>query len=133
MNLTGTDIEQDIYDLLKGSSLESTISGTIYKSGMRPLNSSNEDAVITFLAGLSNQIQTGVVNLNIYIPNIIVDGQSMKNTSRCKTIEAEIKNWLDSLVNIKYEIKLDKTIKVFEEPDIQQHFINTRLNFKLLI
>ena len=132
MNLTGSEIEQDIYNLLKGSSIETIISGSVYKSGLRPINSNLEDAIVTFLAGISNQIQTGVVNLNIYVPDIILNGQNVKNTARIETIEAEIKTWFETLVNIKYEIKLDSTIKVFEEPDIQQHFINTRLNFKLL-
>lgn len=131
MNLTGTDIEQDFYNMLKGSSLESAISGNIYKSGMRPLNADKEDVVITFLSGLSDQVQKGIMIINAYVPDIAQSG--LKNTSRIKSLEAEIKNWLYSFENNRYEISLNKTIQVFAEPEINQHFINTRLNFKLLI
>lgn len=130
MNLTSTDIEEDYYNLLKGSSFEMAISGKIYKSGMRPIGSKKEDVVISFLAGLSNQIQTGVVIINTYIPD---NTQGLKDTARCKTLEAEIKSWIASIINQKYKVKLEKTIQVFAEPDIHQHFISTRLNFKLLI
>ncbi len=133
MNLSSSDIEQDIYDMLKGSGLEAAISGSIYKSGMRPFNSSSQDVVITFLSGLSNQIQRGIVNVNVYVPNTLIDDRYYKNTITCKLFETELKNWLETLESDKYLIKLDKTLQVFAEPKINQHFINARLNFKLLI
>jgi hypothetical protein len=133
MNLTSSEIEQDIYDLLKDSNLESAISGKIYKSGMRPFNSELEDIVVTFISGLSNQIQIGIVNVNTYIPDIILDGNSLKNTARIKVLETEIKTWLSGIVSSKYKLELDRTIQAFPEPDIKQHFINARLSFKLLI
>jgi len=130
MNLTGTDIEQDFYNLLRGGSLDNVLSGSIYKSGMRPLGSTQEDVVISFLSGVSNQVQTGIVIINTYVPN---QANGLKNTNRVKELETEINNWIALFNNQKYEIELDKTIQVFAEPDINQHFISTRLRFKLLI
>lgn len=132
MNLTSSDIEQDFYDLLKGSSIETAISGKIYKSGMRPFNSQLEDIVITFLAGISNQVQSGVVLINTYVPNILIEGNSIKDTARCKALEALIKEWISLFSSTDYIIELNRTIQVFEEAEIQQHFINTRISFKIL-
>ena len=133
MNLTSSDIEQGIFDLLQDTDLQALITGSIYKSGMRPFNSKSEDIVVTFLSGLSNQIQVGIVNINTYVPNIAINGIDVKNTARCKEIETEIKNWLSELSDIDYKIELDRTIQVFEQAEINQHFINTRIKFKLLI
>lgn len=133
MNLTSSEIEQDIYDLLNNSNLESAISGKIYKSGMRPFNSELEDIVVTFISGLSNQIQTGIVNVNSYVPDIILNGFPLKNTARIKVLETEIKAWLSGITSTKHKLELDRTIQVFPEPEIKQHFINARLSFKLLI
>lgn len=130
MSLTGTDIEQVFYNFLKGGSLETAISGKIYKSGMRPIGSTNEDVVIVFLSGFSTQIQDGIVVINTYVADT-KDG--LKNTSRIKSLETVIKTWIDSFVDVNYKIELERTIKVFAEPDISQHFISTRISFKTLI
>ena len=89
--LSSTDIEQVVYDLLKGSGLESAISGKIYKSEMRPFNSTNEDVVITFLSGLISQVQAGIVVINTYVPDTLIDGHGYKATTRCKELEVYIK------------------------------------------
>ena len=133
MSLTSTDIEQAIFDLFLGTDIESEISGKIYKSGMRPFNSDQEDIVITFISGIGSQIQLGIVNVNIYVTDILLNGIPIKNTARIKELETEIKAWLSSLTDTTYKIELDRTIQVFPEPEIKQHFINTRLSFKLLI
>ena len=132
MSLTSSDIEQDVYDLIQLSSLKTSISGKIYKSGMRPPNSKLEDVVITFLAGLGNQLQTGVVNVNTYVNNVVLDGIHVKDTIRIKALETIIKSWISGIINQKYEFELDKTMQVYEVPEISQHFINTRLKFKLI-
>lgn len=131
MNLTSSEIEQDFYLMLKGSGLETDISGSIYKSGMRHLDSKNEDVVITFLAGISEQMQSGVIVINIYVPNIT--DANLKDTERCLVLENEIKTWISQLSTLKYKISLNSTIQVFEEAEINQHFISTKLNFKLFI
>lgn len=67
MAKTGKQVQGDIYRLFKGSTLYTMISGDVYRNGYRPRDSRLEDAVVTFTAGLPDQIQTGVVTVNIFV------------------------------------------------------------------
>lgn len=129
---TGGEIEADIYAIINGSSLKTTIAGSIYKSGMRPINAKSEDAVISFLTGQDNQIQTGVVNINIYIPDIDNNtAQPVKNASRANVLEAALNALIQGLTPTEYRFKLDSTIQTFQAEGTRQHFINARLKFEL--
>lgn len=70
MAKTGKQIQGDIYQLLKDSTLYTLISGEVYRNGYRPRDSRKEDAVVTFTAGFPTEIQEGVVTVNIYVPDI---------------------------------------------------------------
>ena len=62
---TGQQIENDIYSLLKNSELSAFVNGDLYKFGMRPYKSVKEDIVVKFVTALTDEIQTGVVAINI--------------------------------------------------------------------
>ena len=70
MRQTGLTFEKDIYNLVKESVLKTAIKGSFYREGMRPLNAKTEDAVVSFMTGVDDQIQIGVVNVNVYVPDI---------------------------------------------------------------
>ena len=70
MAKTSKQVQGDVYRLLKDSTLYSMISGEVYRQGYRPRDSRLEDAVVIFTAGLPDQIQTGVVTVHIYCPDI---------------------------------------------------------------
>ena len=70
MAKTGKQIQSDVLALLKSSTLPSIISGKVYRKGCRPRDSKAEDAIVIFTTGLPGQIQTGVVTINIYCPDI---------------------------------------------------------------
>lgn len=135
MTKTGQQVEDDIYGLVNASSLLPLISGAVYKFGMRPKDSQAEDAIVKFVTGLDGQIQEGVVVVNIYVPDFDVyeDGVMRKDITRCTELEVTAVEWVKSLTVAKsdYKFKLAQTIYTEEEPDMHQHFVSVRLNFKL--
>jgi hypothetical protein len=133
MKKTGGQIEYDVYTLLKDV-IKSEISGTVYLRGTRPLNSDTEDAVISFMTGLDNQIQTGALNVNIYVSDICIGGEDfVKNISRCNIIEAFMLKVVEQIrVESEYSFTLGQTINTFSEDEINQHFVNVKLKYKRL-
>lgn len=132
MRKTGGSVEEDVYTLIKNSTLKISISGSLYREGMRPINSTTEDAIVSFLSGLDGEIQTGILNLNIYVPDIVSDKQKVKNISRCLEMEVLANNFIQSLsLSGDYQFTLDKMIQTFKSQDIEQHFVNARIKFNL--
>lgn len=131
MTKTGGEIELDVYNFLKAE-IKAKIKGECYLNGTRPINAKTEDAVISFMTGLDNQMQTGAVTITIYIPDIN-NGSDVKDTVRCREIERFmlnlIKNWS---VKTDYKFWLGNTIKTFKEDAIHQHFVNVKLKYKRL-
>lgn len=134
MAKTSKQIQGDIYNLLKGSALCSMISGDVYRSGYRPRDSRLEDAVVIFTTGLPDQIQTGVVTVNIYVPDIdpYQNGVLVEDGERTETIERLAQEWVDGLTTDRscYKFRLQQTIYTEEEPDIRQHFIVVKLKYE---
>lgn len=134
MAKTGHQVQGDVYRLLKDSTLYTMISGEVYRNGYRPRDSKKEDAVVTFTAGLPDQIQTGVVTVNIYVPDIDPNknGTWVENGRRTEQIEKWAQEWADSLsAEVScYKFRLQATISTEEAPEIKQHFIVVRLGFE---
>ena len=132
MKKTASQIEADIYKYFKDK-IDPLINGQTYRNGVRPLNSQKEDCVISFLTGLDGQYQTGVININIFVPLVKNnDNQYRKDFVRCDTIEQAlmpiIENAKTDLRN--YRLQLHQMIQTFEETDIKQFFINAKVKFR---
>lgn len=131
---TAKQIQGDILTLLKSSPISSMISGEVYRDGMRPRGSALEDAIVIFTAGLPTQIQTGVITLNIYVPDIDArgDGVLVENGARTAQIEALAQGWVDSLSGRGngYLFALQRTITTDYEPTIAQHFVVVKLEYR---
>mgnify|MGYP000881321398 CR=1 FL=1 len=132
MKATAGQIESKVFQLLKDSSIN--INGKIYKEGTRPIDSKKEDAVVTFQTGTDAQIQSGIVVINVYVPDID-NGQNkgvkVKDILRCNEIEALLQSFSESVsVSGEYKFNPDKIIKTYKEDGIEQHFVNLRLKFK---
>ena len=79
---TETQIERDFYSFVKNSDLGKAIRGKVYRPEMRPANATTEDLIVKFLAGLDEQVQTGVVIFNLYVPDIpYTDGRMVPDLS----------------------------------------------------
>ena len=129
MKKTASQIEADLYKYFKDK-INPLINGQTYRNGVRPLNSQKEDCVISFLTGLDGQYQTGVININIFVPLVKNnDNQYRKDFVRCDAIEQAlmpiIENAKTDLRN--YRLQLHQMIQTFEETDIKQFFINAKV------
>lgn len=133
MAKTGKQIQGDIRRFLMDSTLASLISGEVYRNGYRPRDSRKEDAVVTFTAGLPDQIQTGVVTVNIYVPDIDADGNGtwMEDGARTEEMEQLAQKWVDSLTTALsgYKFQLQQTIYTEAEPETNQHFTVVKLKY----
>lgn len=133
MAKTGKQVQGDIYKLLMDSSLSVLLSGGIYRSGYRPRDSRSEDAVVTFTAGLPDQIQTGVVTINIYVPDVdpYGNGVLVEDGARTEELERAAQVWADSLTaDVScYKFKLQSAIYTEEEAEINQHFVVVKLGY----
>lgn len=134
MAKTGKQVQGDVYRLLRDSTLYTKISGEVYRYGYRPRDSRKEDATVRFTAGLPDQIQTGVVTVNIFVPDIDPDanGTWVEDGERTEQVEKLAQAWADSLTAEVscYKFKLEQTIDTYDEPDIHQHFVCVKLKYE---
>lgn len=134
MAKTGKQVQGDIYRFFKGSTLYTMISGDVYRNGYRPRDSKLEDAIVIFTAGLPDQIQTGVVTVNIYVPDIdpYDNGVLVEDGQRTEELESLAQAWVDSLSAAVscYKFRLLQTIYTEEEAEINQHFIVVKLAYE---
>lgn len=132
MNKTGSEIEQDVYDIIVASPLNEEIRGNVYKEGTRPKDPNSEDAVVSFHTGLDGQFQTGTININIYVPNI--DNGSkvfVKDTDRCIYLERKADDIVRSLKPTDYIFSLGGIIQTFKLENVEEYFVNVKLKFEL--
>lgn len=132
MKKTASQIEADLYNYFKDK-INPLINGQTYRNGVRPLNSQKEDCVISFLTGLDGQYQTGVININIFVPLVKNnDNQYRKDFVRCDTIEQALMPIIEEAETDlrNYRLQLHQMIQTFEETDIKQFFINAKIKFR---
>lgn len=134
MAKTSKQIEGDVYRLLRDSTLFTMISGSVYRERMRPKDSQLEDAVVIFTTGVPTEVQTGVVTVNIYVPDYdpYEDGTLTENGQRCEEIEALAQAWVDSLTAEVscYLFQLSETIHTTYDSEIHQSFVVVKLDYR---
>lgn len=132
--LTGIKVENDVYTMLASSTLRSAVSGGLYHAGTRPRDSKVEDICVGFVTGLTSQIESGVVSINIYVPDIdpYANGVWIADGQRLATLEAAAAMWVESLSasQSNYIWELQQAIMTEEEPDQHEHFIAIRLLYR---
>ena len=130
MKKTGSQVEADIYRLVKTSAIATAISGGVYRDGTRPKDSKLEDAIVIFITALDGQNQFGEVNINIYVPQKSFTGSTIKDLKRCTELEVICQQFFDSLPTNNYLFSLGGVIYTGEQYDIDQHYVNVKLRFK---
>lgn len=127
-------IEQEMVAALEPF-LSDIVSGSVYPSDCRPLNSKFEDAVITVSSASAEQIQEGRARLNIYVPDIDNNsGRLVPDKERLEELAAldeEVVAVLNAS-NSDYEFDLFQATAAIADPDIKQHFVNINLEFKYI-
>ena len=132
MKKTASQIEADLYKYFKDK-INPLINGQTYRNGVRPLNSQKEDCIISFLTGLDGQYQTGIININIFVPLVKNnDNQYRKDFVRCDAIEQALMPIIEEAETDlrNYRLQLHQMIQTFEETDINQFFINAKIKFR---
>ena len=130
---TETEIEKDLYRLVKGSSLATLIGGSIYRRQMRPRDARSEDIVLTFVSGEESQEQNGIINLNVYVPMMSAGlGTNMvQDISRCETIERAIIDFIEGIDSTEYIFELRSAPITLDDPEyIDQTTINSRIFYR---
>lgn len=129
---TGSQIERDFFKMITGDDLGSTIKGKVYRDRMRPSDAETEDIVIKFLSGLDEQVQTGVVILNIYVPDIPKgkNGRKVPDLTRIDALEAAVRKFIDENTDTEYDIESDGTPQTYYNEEIEQNLIAARSKFK---
>ena len=122
------EIKDDIYQIIKGSTLEKAVTGKLKKT-RRPANSNKEDIVISILENGSGQVQEAFVNVNIYVSDDVRDGQAEENSSRLRQLCKLATELLEVQRGEVYRFTLDKQ-RVMEVNGKNEHFINNKLLYK---
>lgn len=133
MAKTEIQIERDFYSFVKASSLGSAIHGSVYRRGQRPDNAKGEDCVIKYLGGVDEQVQSGTVILNVYVPYIVYqDGRKGENLNRIGELQ-EVANLLfDECESTDYCLSKDTTPQTYQMDEIEQSIIAIRIKFQRL-
>ena len=128
---TEIEVERDFYSFIKNGSLGNTIKGSVYRPDMRPANAKTEDLIVKFLAGLDEQIQTGVVILNIYVPDAKnTDGRMVRDAARIGVLQAAIRDFVDKNDETEYWMETDGTPTSMKNEEIGQWCVTARIHFK---
>lgn len=117
-----------IYSVINNSSLKTAVNGTINKL-KRQTGSTKEDIVINSIALNDTNLQEGVFNVNIYVPNITINGSSLPNTVRLKALSEEAKELFQEINGSYYNIWLSEQF-IFEDVSTSFHYINLRLRLR---
>lgn len=130
-NLTAVDI---LFSHIKGTPLASAITGSILKN-RRIANSLKEDVVINSLAITNDQLQRGVLNVNIHVPNnSIPDGtggfdNSYPNSDRLNYLTSLAVPLLKDVWGTDYNFDIEQIHLITEEVS---SFNNIRVTFNAI-
>lgn len=119
------------YQALNASPVSGMLSGGIWKV-KRPQNSSLEDIVINALPLTKTPLQRGIVNVNIYVPNLELGtdplDKSRPNTLRLKqlgqAVQAVFEDYYTADLRTNLQVERDQ---LFDEGNA--HFLNFRILF----
>lgn len=146
MTKTGKEIEGDVLALMRrsyivtgrdsGSGNIPGIRGGVYRATMRPRDSKAEDMTVMFTTATAEQVQEGVVTLNIFVPDILnrANGVTAEDGERCEQIERLAQDSVDWLKADKsnYLFSLERAIHTNRNPEISQSFVVVPLRFRYI-
>lgn len=122
------DIKDEVYSILINSNLKNAITGSIYKDSKRPSYSKDEDIVISVISSLNGEFQDVVVNVNLYVADVMRGNDSIENSRRLRVLCRECINLLSIVSGEDYRIQLLEQ-RIYEVPSTREHCINNKLSF----
>lgn len=133
---TAKEIQEDVIDLLRGSTLREQVTGGVYSGGLRPRDSRREDIEVIFTLGNPGQIESGVVTINVFCPDVpegLTQGAKVENARRTREIERLLAQWVETLTPATtggYLFIQANTILTLPEEETDQHFTSVKLKFR---
>lgn len=124
---TEAEILDDISRYI-ASTMKEQITGDVY-TDKRPTNSAKEDIFVHVLATLPAQIQTALINVRIYVPNLQRQADSVRNKKRIRELSRLAMNVLSSHIQDGWYIVLEEQ-SVEESIDNRQHVIINRIYYR---
>lgn len=121
---TDTEIRDIVYGIVKSSVLNDKVGGKIYPR-KRPDNSDAEDIVIAVLANNLSSVQQSYINVNIYVKDLNVKGESIENTKRIRELSRIAMDAL-KVINNDYRLTLSEQ-RTIEAEEIGYHIINNKM------
>ena len=125
---TPVKLIQDIFSLLDVPAVKSSISGGVYP-GKRPDGSRKEDVVVNCLPVTGDQLQRGIVNVNIHVPNleITISGHpdnSQPDLKRIEEIYQVVEPIIENGIKDNTDVSIQQAILIEEG---NEHYLNIRL------
>lgn len=128
-------VEGDVFALIRDSELMREVAGGLYKQGTRPFGSREEDVEVVFLTGSGGQIQEGIVNINIYVPNIdngMGAGLLTKDVRRCVELEGALCRFMEGVSLFgEYHTEIDEMVRTLQGEN-ECYLVNGRLRFRVM-
>lgn len=125
---TTSDVIDLAYSIVYESSLRTEITGVIYKRKRR-LNSELEDIVINSLPLGNLDVQQGVINVNIHVPDLKLPTNPVDfqpDTARLKELGSIGANLFKKLYKDDYLFEVENENVIQDDHD---HFVNLRVSF----
>lgn len=129
---TTLEVIDIIWQLLNGSPLADAITGGVYKN-LRPLNTAKEDVVINCLPVNNAQLQQGVANVNIHVPNLILNVNGVQDKTQPNHARLQLLTGLaiQELLNVwegDYNLDIEQQT-IFADEEANSHYSNIRIQF----
>ena len=125
---TDKEIVDDIKKYLEGLPLASEITGVI-TSLDRPKNSKKEDVCIKILSNELGQLQMAMVNVNIYVPDILKKDQYVENEPRTRKLQRLFADALERHHGGFFRFYSD-SMSCFRVEGLNEHQINFKLIYQ---
>ncbi|WP_099368068.1 hypothetical protein [Sphingobacterium sp. 1.A.4] len=115
---TNVDVIQAVARILHKSNVKNIISGVIQPR--RPINSTKEDVTINSLFVTLDQLQKGLINVNVNIPNIsvrqngLVDSE-VPDLKRLNIVTKEVINVVEGYAGEDIYLDIEQTILIEEK------------------
>ena len=134
---TDIDIKDDIWRVIKKSPLFKEVTGELKKTSIRPKESRKEDIVISVLANNIRQKQMAYVNVNIYVADNYVDGQSEENSERLRRLCKMAFSVFENVRGVDFRLSLtdpnfDCGQRVIESEGTSEHVINNKILYQTI-
>ena len=131
------DIKDDIWRVINKSPLLKEVTGKLKKTSVRPKGPRKEDIVISVLANDTKQKQVAYVNVNIYVADDDVDGQSEEHTRRLRKLCQMSFDLFDNVRGNDFRLSLtDPNFecgqRVIASAATSEHVINNKLLYQFV-